>query len=138
VEFALIAPVMVLIMAGMVETGRLIDTQMMMAGAAREGARLASMDRDGLATGTSTNDKVEQDVKNFLAASGLDEDDVTVSITAVDEDTAFDLDDPDNSQELFELTVETPFSAALGLGPDSTDDRGLEASVVFRNGRVSE
>jgi Flp pilus assembly protein TadG len=137
VEFALVAPVMVLIMAGMVEAGRLIDTQMMMATAAREGARLASMDRDGLATGTSTNAKIEQDVKNFLAAAGVDETNVTVNITAVGEETAFDLDDPDTSQDLFELSVETPYSSALGLGPDTVEDRGLRASVVFRNGRLT-
>jgi hypothetical protein len=139
VEFALIAPVMVLIMVGMVEASRLIDTQMIMASAAREGARLASMDRAGLAPGTSTNDKITADIKNFLEASGLSPDDVEVSITSPDDpDETLDLDDPDNSQELFRLSVEVPFSAALGAVPDVEDDRGLAASVVFRNGRVNE
>lgn len=137
VEFAIFAPVLVTIMVGMVEAGNLIDTQIMMASAAREGARAASMERSGLSPGTTTNEKLARDVKTFLSASGLPTEDVEVYISPIDDKNAvFDLDDPANSQEMFQLRVVMPFSAATGISPPVGDDAQLEAKVVFRNGKL--
>ena len=68
------------IVFGMIELGRAFEMQNLLEVAAREGARFASMDRDGmLATGQSANQKLIQDVKNFLASNGIPEDNITVA-----------------------------------------------------------
>ena len=72
VEFAIVAPILVAIVFGMIELGRAFEMQNLLDVAAREGARFASMDRDGmLDPGESANDKLVDDVKNFLASNGI-------------------------------------------------------------------
>ena len=48
VEFAIVAPILVAIVFGMIELGRAFEMQNLLDVAAREGARFASMDRDGM------------------------------------------------------------------------------------------
>ena len=139
VEFAIVAPVLVAILLGMIELGRAFEAQNMLEVAAREGARFASMDRDGLLDpGESANTKMVEDVKTMLASNGIPKDQVTVQIKDFDNpDQDFDLDDPLNDLKLFEVRVETNWSA-VSLTPVPTgSDRAMSASVVFRNGRAT-
>ncbi len=135
VEFALIAPVLVGIVLGTTEVSRLYDVQNQLSIAAREGARLASMDRTGmLSEGETTNGKVVQDIQNFLTANGLPGDDVTVFIVDPDDHTThFDLDDANNDLNLFEIRIEVPYSAIGGWSGEGTT---MSAKVVFRNARA--
>ena len=48
VEFAIVAPVLLAIVLGVIQLGRAFEMQNMLEVAAREGARFASMDRDEL------------------------------------------------------------------------------------------
>jgi hypothetical protein len=116
--------------------GRLLDAQTQLTAAARLGARLATMDRtDLLAAGQSTNQKITQEIRTFLNASGLPDDAAEVHIVdPTDHTTPFDLDHPDNELELFELRIELPYGEISGL---PSDDWNLQAHVVFRNARVS-
>ncbi len=125
VEFALIAPVLVLLALGVTESSHLIDMQSQLATAARQGARLAAMDRsDMLADGQSTNDKITSDIRNFMDASGLSGDSVEVTIADPDDaDVPFDLDNPANEMKLFQLRVTLPLSPSVSLS----------SKVVFRN-----
>ena len=136
VEVAFVAPLFVVLALGVSEAGRLYDAQNQLALAAREGGRLAAMDREGLlAPGQSTNAKIVADIKNFLISNGLPSDEVGVHIVdAYDHVTPFNLDDPANRLKLFELRVELPTSAIGGVEM-SSDDFLLVAKVVFRNGR---
>lgn len=133
VEMALVLPVFVALIVGLSRGGQLLETQNLLASVAREGARLAAMDRsDFLAPGESTNEKIETDVKNFLTASGLPGDDAEVFIVdPTDHTTPMDLDDEANELELFELRVELPYSSLNGssIAPDFN----LVAKIVFRN-----
>lgn len=134
VEFAIIAPVLLTLVLGVIEVSRLFETQNILATAAREGARMAAMDREGLLQeGQSTNDKIEQDVKNFLAAQGYNADDVDIQVMHVDSDTPLDLDDPANSLELFRLRVDIPYSHFSTPGDE---DFSLGSEIVFRNARL--
>jgi hypothetical protein len=107
--------------------------------AAREGARFATMDRDGmLDPGESATDKLVQDVKTFLASNGIDPDDVTVEVKDHENpEQDFDLDDPENDLKLFEVRISVDLSAVSLTPVAAGDDHPLVAKVVFRNGRAT-
>ena len=64
VEFVVVLPLIVLLLVGLWEAGRLIEVSQIMNNAAREGARQA-------ATGQKTVAQVQQAVINYLQAAGL-------------------------------------------------------------------
>ncbi len=138
VEFAIVAPVFLAIVMGVAEASTLFNAQNEMANAAREGARLASMDRTGMLDEKQpTNAKITTDIRNFLTSNGLQGDQAVVHIVAAEDSTTyFDLDDPHNDLQLFELRIELPYSAVSGLGGSSRGDLTLSAKVIFRNARA--
>ncbi len=139
-EFAIVAPVLLTVVLGVAQASCLYETQNILANAIREGARLASMDRSGIVPqGMSTNDKIIQDIQNFLTANGFAGDEVTVSITDPDNDLIpFDLDDPDNDLELFKVTIELPYGAMNNyIQLPNADEIYLSADLTFRNNRAS-
>jgi len=138
VEFAVVAPLLLSIVVGLSELTRVYDVQNSLETAAREGARFAAMDRtDMLQAGQTANAKLIQDVTNFLVASGIPSNAVAVSIhPAGSPGQAFDLDDPANDLQLFEVDVQIPYSAVSYAPVDAVDDYTLSASVTFRNGRA--
>jgi hypothetical protein len=139
VEFAIVAPILLAIVFGMIELGRAFEMQNLLEVAAREGARFASMDRDGmLEPDESANDKLIEDVKNMLASNGVPRDDIEVTVRDhEDPEQEFDLDDPENDLKLFEVSISVDWSS-VSLTPVSTsNDHALTAKVVFRNGRAT-
>ncbi len=74
VEFAIVAPIFILLVFGMIEFGRMCMVQQLLTNASREGARLAVLDG-------STEDAVKDVVENYLvnAAVPIDRDDITVT-----------------------------------------------------------
>jgi hypothetical protein len=139
VEFAIVAPILVAIVLGMIELGRAFEMQNLLEVAAREGARFASMDRDGmLEPDESANDKLIDDVKTFLASNGVPRDDINVTVKDFENpEQDFDLDDPENDLKLFEVKIEVDWSS-MSLTPVAAgDDHPLAAKVVFRNGRAT-
>jgi hypothetical protein len=139
VEFAVVAPILVAVLFGLIGLGRAFEMQNMLEVAAREGARFASMDRDGmLDPGESATDKLIQDVKTFLASNGIDPDDVTVEIKDFENpEQDFDIDDPENDLKLFEVRVSVDLSDVSLTPVAAGDDHPLVAKVVFRNGRAT-
>ena len=139
VEFAIVAPILVAIVFGLVELGRAFEAQNLLEVAAREAARFASMDRDGLlAPGESANNKMVQDVKTFLASNGIPGDKVTVKIKSFDNPTQdFDLDSPANDLKLFQVEVSVDWSDVSSMPVSAGRDSPMAAAVVFRNGRAT-
>jgi hypothetical protein len=139
VEFAIVAPVLLAIVFGMIELGRAFEMQNLLEVAAREGARFASMDRDGmLEPDESANDKLIEDVKNFLASNGIPRDDISVEVNDYeDSDVEFDLDDPANDLRLFEVSISVDWSSVSLTPVPSGQDHPLTARVIFRNGRAT-
>lgn len=139
VEFAFVAPFLISTALGIIELTRAYDAQNLIETAAREGARFASMDREGmLQEGQSTNDKLTQDVKNFLASSGLDPADIQVSVTdAASPGSPFALDDPANDLRLFQVEIAIPYSSISYTPVNPSHDFTMSASIVFRNGRAT-
>jgi Flp pilus assembly protein TadG len=64
VEMALVLPLMLWLLVGVWEVGRMVEVQQLLSNAAREGARQA-------ATGQFTNAQVEQVVVNYLKVAGI-------------------------------------------------------------------
>jgi Flp pilus assembly protein TadG len=64
VEFAVIAPVFLLVILGMMEIGRVIMVRQIMVNASREGARLAVVDG-------STSSSVSSTVQTYLRSAGI-------------------------------------------------------------------
>lgn len=139
VEFAVVAPILLAVVFGLIQLGRAFEAQNLLEVAAREGARFASMDRDGvLAPNESATDKLINDMKNFLAANGIDKDDVTVEVKDFENpDQDFDLDDPANDLKLFEVSVSVDWSNVSVTPVSPGSDHAMMASVVFRNGRAT-
>jgi Flp pilus assembly protein TadG len=138
VEFALIAPILMVILVGLVEVSRLYYMKNLMSIAVRDAARLASMDREGiLEDGASTNDKVELDLRNFLTAMGLPGHQADVNICHPGTSESFDLDAPDNATELFEVNVSVPIRETLDIDvPLLSDDQKISSKIVFRNAQA--
>jgi Flp pilus assembly protein TadG len=136
VEFAIVAPVLVAITVGMLELTRIFDTQNLLESAAREGARFASIDKDGLLQGSQdSNSKLVNDVKNFLDSNGVGKDSVQVEILDFENPgKTFDLDDPANELRLFEVRVSVDYSSVSLTPVGGGDNYMLAAAVVFRNG----
>lgn len=138
VEFAFVAPFLIGTALGIVELTRAYDAQNLIETAAREGARFASMDREGmLGEGETTNSKMINDVKNFLASSGVDPADVAVTVTDAETGEPFDLDDPANDLKLFKVEISMPYSGISYTPVSEANDFAMMASIVFRNGRAT-
>ncbi len=140
VEFAIVAPILVVFLLGIIEASSLCDRSTTLRGALRQGARLAGMDRDGiLGSGQTTNEKIILDVQNFLNACGLPGERTIVTITDPATGDALDLDAPEAEFALFELTATIPYGLNWVYedppeGPDGAP-KGLTRSYVFRNAR---
>lgn len=139
VEFAVVAPILVLITVGMATVNRTFEAQNLLEVAAREGARFASMDREGMiGEGSSSNQKLAEDVINYLASNGLPRDRISVAIKDYENPTKdFDIDDPANDLRLFEVQVSIDYSAISFTPVSEANDYVMTASVVFRNGRAT-
>jgi len=82
VEFALVAVLLLALVLGIVEFGRVWMTFQVVTNAAREGARLAA-----LPTGFTNLGAVTAKVNDYLNAAGLDSGAAGVSVTGVDDVT---------------------------------------------------
>jgi len=115
VEFAIVAPMLFLLVFGMIDIGRAIMVQNLITNAARDGARTAVL--DGATAGS-----VEQQVQAYLASSSVPGTTVTVTPNPLP-----DINDP------VSVRVQVPFSAVSWL-PSSwfLSNTNLEATVVMR------
>jgi TadE-like protein len=135
VEFAVAAPLLIVMVFGMVEASRLYEMQNQLLNAAREGARLAAMEREGiLAPGQSLNEKMVADVRAYLDAAGLPGDDAVITIEDPDSPgSTLDLLDPDNDLALFQLNVSLPYSSVRSAWTPNPAQFDLVGTAVFRN-----
>ena len=74
-EFAVVAPIFILLLFGMIEYGRMVMVQQMLTNATREGARQAVLDG-------ATTEGVRNTVKNYLSSGGINLQDTAIVIKA--------------------------------------------------------
>ncbi len=141
-EFAIVLPLFLTLILGILEIGRSLETSTTMYSALREAGRLASLDyTEVLPEDTTANEKVTQDIRNFLTASGLPGDDFDISITYADggnEGSTFDLMDADNKLQLFKLSCDIEYSEISIFPFKFMTGQTLRSSLVFRMGRVTQ
>lgn len=142
VEFALIAPVFMILVLGIAEIGRAVQTATVLSSAIREGGRLASMDWDDIVEDDDTaNDKVIRDIRNFLKAAGIPGDDVDLKIVHADGANAgqtFDLADTENYLKLCKIEATVPFHKVSTFSYKFMSGRTIESEYVFRVGRITQ
>lgn len=113
VEAAIILPILVALMMGVWEVGRLIQVSMTLNSAAREGARLAA---GGTNNGvTMTVGMVQEAVRNHLAAAGFPTAAVSGAVIEVTNLSTNPWTDPGDGKPLdpFTVTVTIPAGAAF-------------------------
>jgi Flp pilus assembly protein TadG len=121
VEFAVVAPVFLLLVFGMIEYGRMVMVQQVITNASREGARVAVLDG-------STAADVADIVTRYLTSGAID----VANITII----------PDNPQDAgfgdpVSVTVDIGFSQVSWLpSPMYLGGRTLSATTVMRRERV--
>ena len=137
VEFAVIAPIFLTLILGILETSRLFDTYSQLAQAARDGARLGAMDRaDWVASGQRSNDKIISDIRSSLEAAGYDPDKLQIMIEPANKPgESFNLDDPANDLDLFQVRIALPLSEVAAMPVPDGLDYDLSTAVIFRNTR---
>lgn len=136
VEFAIICPVFLTLVIGLLEAGQALRAANIMAAAVREGGRLAAMDwNDFVPEGFTPNTKVISDVRNFLTASGLPGADATISITSAegdDEGDDFDLTNTNNNYRLFKISVQIPYGEISTFPSTFMQGQTLTSELTFR------
>jgi Flp pilus assembly protein TadG len=73
VEFAALLPLILVLLMGIIEVGRVVEMSQVISNAAREGARQAS-------TGQLTNSQVQSVVTQYITTAGFKTDNVTVNV----------------------------------------------------------
>ncbi len=138
VECAIMLPVLLLLVLGLIEMGTALRATTIMQSAVREAGRLASMDwRYVVDSGETPNGKVEQDIRNFVSASGLPGDDLIVRIVHAEGDSEgsdFDISDENNELELVLIEVELPYSSISLFPTRYMGGTNIRAGVVSRAG----
>ena len=141
VEFAVLVPLFLMLVMGTWEMGTALTAGTKMAAAVREGGRLASMDfPESLNPGETINQKVDKDIKNFLTASGIPGEHVTVTVTHAEGENAgstFDIADPANYMKLFTITALVDYDNISNFPLDYMEGQQVEAKLTFRLGRIA-
>ena len=140
VEFALVLPVLVILMVGLWEAGRIIQVQQILSNAAREGARVAAQGQTinlnssptqiQVSTGTPN---VTDTVVNYLRQANLNVTaaDVTVEFAFTTGNTA--LTDPYQGVkgQIFRVTVRLPVNKIQWLALQLSGLTQMEATVSW-------
>ena len=117
VEFALIAPVMILLTMGMMEMGRVVMVQQILVNASREGARLAVL--PGATTAEVVNQVNQELISQTIPGA-------TISTTPADLSTA-------QAGTAVTVTVSVPAASVSWVpNPVFTVDKTLEAETTMR------
>lgn len=123
VEMAMVLPVFITVVLGLIEVGRGIMVAQLMSNAAREAARLAVVDG-------STNSTVSDAAKNFLAsAANVSTSDVTVNITTASGGSV----SAAQPRELITVNVTLPFEKVTWLPPKYLAGQTLSATAAMRH-----
>jgi Flp pilus assembly protein TadG len=135
-ECAVTLPVLMTMVLGILEIGAALRASTILQSACRESGRLTAMDWRYIVHDNQTpNQKVIQDLKNFVSAAGLRGNDTTVTITHADGASVgqtFDLADPDNDLKFCKVQVTLPYSSVSVFPLTYLSGKTLKAAVVMR------
>lgn len=130
VEMAMVLPIFVMVVLGIVEFGRAMMVGQMVTNAAREATRLSIVDG-------SSNTSVTTWVESFLNDSlGVSASDVTVTITvdpAPDNDDPLDKIEDAQTRDLVTIKIEVPFDKVSYIPGDYLSGKKLKAQSAMRH-----
>ncbi len=126
VEFAVIAPLFLLMLAGIIEFGQVFRIEHALSTASRRGARAAML----MGADSKT---VKKDVSDLVVSLiGVEPEDVTV-VVAVEGKETTDVSDADQGDEIL-VTVSVPYSeAGLGFFATFFSDATLSSNCLFEH-----
>ncbi len=139
VELAMVLPIMVMLVLGIIEFGRAFQMAQLLTSAAREGARLGMLynvvKQQDIDNGiTSANQKVRTDIRNFLNAAGVNTTNLEVLITKEDGETEVSLDDYSAmTEQYFTLTVRVPFDDLAAVRPFFMHNATISGQITVRH-----
>jgi Flp pilus assembly protein TadG len=122
VELAIVMPILVLLLLGIVDFAFLFQRWEVVTNATQEGARLASLDQNGVAGMDWTDTEIQDRVKDYLLANGLS---VTPTV-GVDVATSETID----SVVVNTVTVSVTYPSSFIFLPGSVN---LKSSSVMRS-----
>ena len=135
-ECAITLPVLLILVLGILEIGTALRVSTILQSACRESATLVSVDwRYIVAEGQTPNEKLEQDLRNLVTASGLPGDDLIVNLVHADGGTfndVFDLSDRGNDLQLIRIEIQLPYSSVSLFPERYLSGKTLKAFVVMR------
>ena len=127
VEMALVLPVFLLLLSGIIEFGRAFMISQLVLNGAREGSRMAAL-------GDSTEAEVETFVEGYLASSlGMTGSEITVTSTAILPDgTAANSLAAAGSGSTIYVDVSVPFSSVSLLNTGWLDNKNITSKQAMR------
>lgn len=140
VELALVAPVLVVLLLGLWEVGRMIELQQILSNAAREGARLAAQGQTINSTGSPTqitvsasDPSVKTTVVNTLQRAGLNvtASDVTVAFAFLTGDTSKTQPHQAAKGQQFSVTITVPTANLRWTTVGSLTPTTMSATVTW-------
>jgi hypothetical protein len=127
VEFAVVAPVFILLIFGMIEIGRAIMVEQVLTNAAREGARVAVLD-----SANPTHDVIVGKVQTYCHNLGI-----TVNASEVDVNPTEPTASSCKNGDPVSVTVSVPYSRVSWVAaPFFMKDKTLKARAVMRRETV--
>ncbi|MCA9049448.1 MAG: pilus assembly protein [Planctomycetaceae bacterium] len=138
IEAAVILPVMLVLVLGTIEMGTALRAGTILQSAVRESGRIANMDwTQILEDGDTPNAKLERDLRNFVSASGLPGDDLTVNIVYAEGDNEgqpFDIADENNELQLVKVEVTLPYTSISLFPTNYMAGTNVRAFLILRAG----
>jgi Flp pilus assembly protein TadG len=132
VEFAVVLPLLVLLLTGIFEVGLLARDHQVLQNAAREGARLSALPTFRISAALSPDDVragIENAVVDYLASEGIS---VTGGDISIEQSVPIQIDDVTVRASRIEVTYDKPLFFGL-LGPLVGDSVVLRGAALFRN-----
>jgi Flp pilus assembly protein TadG len=131
VEFAVVLPLLMTIVMGIIECGRLMSAEEILINASREGARLAVLGGSTMGTSTSTGPyEVNYRVRQSLDGAAVSSACATITVTDLDRSIT-DLPDADVGDRI-QVSVSIPFAAVAWCTPWFFGGANLSTNCIMR------
>jgi Flp pilus assembly protein TadG len=135
-ECAVTLPVLMILVLGILEIGTALRASTILQSACRESGSLVSIDwRKVVADGQTPNEKLEQDLRNYVTASGLSGAALVVELLHADGSQVgqnFDISNPANDRKMLKIQVHLPYSSVSLFPVRYLSGKTLTAFVVMR------
>lgn len=132
VEFAVVLPVLIVIIVGMVEVGNALRASHALESALREGGRLAIVSAPTASNDDTLNTKVTQDVRAFVFAAGFSGRNVNVTIEDTQTGAPVTLGDSSLQGTMIRIKASLPYDTIEVFPRQFLSVDSVSNSIVIR------